>query len=81
MQGKEMKMLSFFVPGTPVPQARMRAARVNGHVRMYEPKKSKDWKRRVELATAIAMKKARLDPVEGVPVAAPVVVYFVTFVI
>ena len=69
-----MKMLSFFVPGTPVPQARMRAARVNGHVRMYEPKKSKEWKRRVELAAAIAMKKAGQDPIENVPVAAQLVV-------
>mgnify|MGYP003137071561 CR=1 FL=1 len=71
-----MKMLSFFVPGDPVPQARMKAARVNGHVRMYEPKKSREWKQRVEIAAAIAVKKAGVEPVVDVPVAAQVVVYF-----
>ena len=73
--GKNSKMLSFFVPGIPVPQARMKAARVNGHVRMYEPKKSREWKQRIEVATAAAMKKENLKPVTEGPVAAQVVVY------
>lgn len=68
-------MLSFFVPGVPIPQARMRAAKIGGHIRMYEPKPSREWKQRIEAATAAAMKKENLKPVTDGPVAAQIVVY------
>ena len=40
-------MISFFVPGTPVPQGRPRAFRVGNSIGMFDPKKSKEWKKTV----------------------------------
>ena len=45
-------MIEFTVLGEPVAQGRPRASTRNGHVRMYDPKKSKDFKNYVRLAAA-----------------------------
>lgn len=45
-------MIQFTVYGEPVAQARPRASAVNGHVKMYDPQKSKDFKRYVRLVAS-----------------------------
>ena len=45
-------MIKFTVYGEPVAQGRPRASTVNGHVRMYDPKKSRDYKHYVRLAAS-----------------------------
>ena len=47
-----MDKISFVVYGEPVAQGRPRATTINGHVRMYDPKKSSDYKDFVRLAAA-----------------------------
>ncbi|MFC5773709.1 MULTISPECIES: RusA family crossover junction endodeoxyribonuclease [Ectobacillus] len=42
-------MIAFTVYGEPVAQGRPRASTINGMVRMYDPKKSKDFKQIVKL--------------------------------
>jgi len=37
-------MLRVVIPGEPVAQGRPRGCVINGHVRMYDPKKSRTWK-------------------------------------
>jgi Holliday junction resolvase RusA-like endonuclease len=45
-------MIQFTVYGEPVAQGRPRATMVNGHIRMYDPKKSSDFKSYVRLVAA-----------------------------
>jgi Holliday junction resolvase RusA-like endonuclease len=45
-------MIQFTVYGEPVAQGRPRATNVNGHIRMYDPKKSRDFKEYVKLAAS-----------------------------
>jgi Holliday junction resolvase RusA-like endonuclease len=40
-------MINFFVPGDPVAQGRPRAFRVGNSIGMFDPKKSKEWKKTV----------------------------------
>ena len=44
--------IKFTVWGEPVAQGRPRATTVNGHVRMYDPKKSRDYKHYVRLVAS-----------------------------
>jgi len=45
-------MIQFTVYGEPVAQGRPRATTVNGHIRMYDPKKSSDFKDYVRLVAS-----------------------------
>ncbi|KQC47080.1 hypothetical protein AP057_13870 [Geobacillus sp. Sah69] len=45
-------MIKFIVYGEPVAQGRPRATIINGHIRMYDPKKSKDFKDYVRLVAS-----------------------------
>ncbi|MED3732535.1 RusA family crossover junction endodeoxyribonuclease [Geobacillus stearothermophilus] len=45
-------MIKFIVYGEPVAQGRPRATTVNGRVRMYDPKKSRDFKHYLKLAAS-----------------------------
>ncbi|QTH44934.1 RusA family crossover junction endodeoxyribonuclease [Cohnella sp. LGH] len=45
-------MIAFTVYGEPVAQGRPRASTVSGHVRLYDPAKSRDYKDYVRLAAA-----------------------------
>jgi Holliday junction resolvase RusA-like endonuclease len=45
-------MIQFTVYGEPVSQGRPRATTVNGHIRMYDPKKSSDFKNYVRLVAS-----------------------------
>ena len=53
--------LQFTIPGPPVAQGRGRATVVAGRAKVYDPKKSRDWKHTVG-ATALA---AGARPIEG----------------
>ena len=64
-------MIQFTVLGDPVAQGRPRASTQGGFVKMYDPKKSKDYKHYVRLA---AGKYAPAQPLEG-PLAMVLVVY------
>ncbi|BBU40714.1 hypothetical protein APP_30060 [Aeribacillus pallidus] len=44
--------IQFTVYGEPVAQGRPRAANINGHIRMYDPKKSSDFKNYVRLVAS-----------------------------
>lgn len=55
-------MIEFTIPGTPVAQGRPRAVRHGRGVRMYDPKKSKDYKKYVAL---IARQHAPKEPTEA----------------
>ncbi|PGV06835.1 hypothetical protein COD81_15380 [Bacillus cereus] len=55
-------MIQFTIMTEPVAQGRPRASTVNGKVRMYDPKKSRDFKRYV---SAIAAKFAPTSLLEG----------------
>lgn len=55
-------MIQFTVYGEPIAQARPRATTINGHVRMYDPKKSSDFKDYVKL---VASEKAPEILLEG----------------
>lgn len=44
--------ISFTVLGEPTAQGRPRATSINGHVRMYDPQKSRDFKKYVKLAAS-----------------------------
>lgn len=50
-------MVSFFIPGDPVPQGRPRACLIGGRVVMYDPKTSKDWKKIVSQVASLYCKK------------------------
>jgi Holliday junction resolvase RusA-like endonuclease len=64
-------MIQFTVYGEPVAQGRPRATNINGHIRMYDPKKSSDFKNYVRLVAA----DHRPDkPLEG-PILVAVKVY------
>jgi Holliday junction resolvase RusA-like endonuclease len=45
-------MIQFTVYGEPVAQGRPRATMINGHIRMYDPKKSRDFKDYVRLVAS-----------------------------
>lgn len=45
-------MIQFTVFGEPVAQGRPRATTINGHVRMYDPKKSREFKQYVRLVAS-----------------------------
>jgi Holliday junction resolvase RusA-like endonuclease len=45
-------MIQFTVYGEPVAQGRPRATTINGHIRMYDPKKSSDFKNYVRLVAS-----------------------------
>lgn len=45
-------MIKFTVYGEPVAQGRPRATTINGHVCMYDPKKSRDYKNYIRLAAS-----------------------------
>jgi Holliday junction resolvase RusA-like endonuclease len=45
-------MIRFTVYGEPIAQGRPRATTINGHVRMYDPKKSRDYKNYIRLAAS-----------------------------
>lgn len=64
-------MIRFTVYGEPVAQGRPRATNINGHIRMYDPKKSRDYKDYVRLAAA---EHAPGKLIEG-PIALYVAVY------
>ncbi|KMY60124.1 hypothetical protein AA906_07035 [Geobacillus stearothermophilus] len=64
-------MIKFIVYGEPVAQGRPRATTVNGRVRMYDPKKSRDFKHYLKLA---ASKHRPEQLIEG-PISLEVKVY------
>jgi Holliday junction resolvase RusA-like endonuclease len=45
-------MIQFTVYGEPVAQGRPRATMIDGHIRMYDPKKSRDFKEYVKLVAS-----------------------------
>ncbi|WCK55407.1 RusA family crossover junction endodeoxyribonuclease [Aneurinibacillus sp. Ricciae_BoGa-3] len=45
-------MITFTVYGEPIAQGRPRATTINGHVRMYDPAKSREYKDYIKLAAA-----------------------------
>ncbi|OAT74541.1 RusA family crossover junction endodeoxyribonuclease [Parageobacillus thermoglucosidasius] len=45
-------MIQFTVYGEPVAQGRPRATMIDGHIRMYDPKKSRDFKKYVKLVAS-----------------------------
>lgn len=45
-------MIKFTVYGEPVAQGRPRASTINGHVKMYDPKKSREFKQYVRLVAS-----------------------------
>lgn len=55
-------MISFTILGEPVAQGRPRATTINGMVRMYDPKKSRDFK---QLVSLVASEKAPTSLLEG----------------
>jgi Holliday junction resolvase RusA-like endonuclease len=55
-------MIKFTVYGEPVAQGRPKATTIGGHVRMYDPKKSSDYKDYVKL---VASEKAPKSLLEG----------------
>jgi len=55
-------MIEFTVYGEPIAQARPKATTINGHVRMYDPKKSRDFKDYVKL---VASENAPRSLLEG----------------
>ncbi|ASS75793.1 hypothetical protein CIG75_12880 [Tumebacillus algifaecis] len=55
-------MIKFTVRGEPVAQGRPRATTVHGHVRMYDPKKSSDFK---QLVMLVAQNHCPAQPLEG----------------
>ena len=63
--------IKFTVLGEPVAQGRPRATTINGQVRMYDPKKSNDFKKYVRL---VASKYAPKQLLEG-PLSMTVIVY------
>lgn len=64
-------MIEFTVLGEPVAQGRPRATSINGYVRMYDPKKSREFKQYVRL---VASQHAPKELLEG-PLKMDVVVY------
>lgn len=57
--------IQFTVLGEPVAQGRPRATTVNGHIRMYDPQKSNDFKKYVKLvASQYAPKKLLEGPLK-----------------
>lgn len=56
-----MTAIQFTVYGEPVAQGRPRAANIAGHIRMYDPKKSRDYKDYVKLAAIEHTPKALLE--------------------
>ncbi|MBB6446488.1 RusA family crossover junction endodeoxyribonuclease [Bacillus benzoevorans] len=54
-------MIKFTVYGTPVAQGRPRATTVNGNVRMYDPAKSRDFKKYVRLVASEHRPPSLLD--------------------
>jgi len=54
-------LIEFTVLGEPVAQGRPRASSMNGRVRMYDPKKSKDFKKYVKLVASQHAPKALLE--------------------
>lgn len=66
-----MKAIEFTVYGDPVAQGRPRAVNIGGHIRMYDPKKSRNYKDYVRLA---ASEHAPDKLIEG-PVALEVKIY------
>ncbi len=47
--------IDFTVYGNPVPQGRARATTINGHMRLYDPAKSRDWKQVVQFHASMAV--------------------------
>ncbi|MEW4368602.1 RusA family crossover junction endodeoxyribonuclease [Paenibacillus kandeliae] len=54
-------MIQFTVLGEPVAQGRPRASTVSGHIRMYDPAKSSDYKDYVRLAASAHAPKILLE--------------------
>lgn len=54
-------MIQFTVYGEPIAQARPKATTINGHVRMYDPKKSSDFKDYVKLVASENAPESLLD--------------------
>lgn len=48
-------LISFFIPGEPVPTGRGRAAIVAGHAHVFTPRRTRDYQNLVRLAAAKAM--------------------------
>lgn len=55
-------IIQFEIPGQPVAQGRPRASTRGGHVRMYDPPKSKQYK---QLVRSAAIPYAPKEPLEG----------------
>lgn len=56
-----MTKINFTVFGTPVAQGRPRATTVDGRVRMYDPKKSRDYKDYIRLVASEHRPQQLLD--------------------
>jgi len=54
--------LKIVIPGTPVPQLRPRAVRMGKGIRMYDPKKVKDYKKYV---ASVAKQEWKQEPLES----------------
>lgn len=52
MQTLDKQLIRFTVYGEPVAQGRPRAANIAGHIRMYDPQKSRDYKDFVKLVAS-----------------------------
>ena len=59
------EIIHFRIDGTPVAQGRPRATTVNGRVKMYDPPKSRAYKKQVELIGRSYMAKNQLKPLTG----------------
>lgn len=61
MSAATKQSINFTVYGEPVAQGRPRAANIGGHIRMYDPKKSRDYKDYVKLAAGEVAPKRLID--------------------
>lgn len=59
------QLISFFLPGEPVPKGRHRTAIQGNRVRTYTPKPTADYERYVKTACQIAMIEQKVKPIKG----------------
>ena len=58
-------VLVFDIPGQPIGQGRPKFSTINGHVRAYDPEKSRNYKAYVRLLATQAMKDRGFTMIEG----------------
>lgn len=60
-----MNVLTFWVPGPPVPKGRARTVRVGGKVMSFTPKRTRDWESAVRLVAQSACASQRWKPTKA----------------